>query len=47
MAVAFAAVPREQWDRRGLRSNGSAFTVRTLGAYFAHDVVHHLHDVGA
>ena len=47
VAAAFEAVPLEQWDRRGLRSNGAAFTVRTLGAYFAHDVVHHLHDVGA
>ncbi len=34
-----------RWQRRGIRSNGSAFTVRTLGQYFAHDVVHHLHDV--
>ncbi|KGM12323.1 methyltransferase type 12 [Cellulomonas bogoriensis 69B4 = DSM 16987] len=45
LAAGFAAVRREQWERRGLRSNGSAFTVRTLGRYFAHDVVHHLHDV--
>lgn len=33
--------------RPGRRSNGSVFTVRTLGQYFLHDVVHHLHDVGA
>lgn len=32
--------------RRGLRSNGSEFTVLTLARYFLHDVVHHLHDVG-
>nr|WP_246284095.1 methyltransferase domain-containing protein [Nocardioides perillae] len=31
--------------RPGLRSNGSAFTVTTLGRYHLHDVVHHLHDV--
>jgi hypothetical protein len=36
-----------QWDRRGLRSNGSQFTVLTLGQYFLHDLAHHLVDVGA
>lgn len=46
-AAAFAAVPESDWERRGLRSNGSAFTVRTLAGYFMHDLVHHLHDVGA
>ncbi|MCW2812096.1 MAG: hypothetical protein JWP61_2554 [Friedmanniella sp.] len=34
-----------QEDRRGLRSDGSAFTVTTLLQYFLHDVVHHLWDV--
>jgi hypothetical protein len=47
LAEAFDAVTAEQWDRPGRRSNGSAFTVRTLGLYFLHDVVHHLHDVNA
>jgi hypothetical protein len=42
----FAAVPDDAWQRTGLRSNGSRFTVLTLGRYFLHDVVHHLHDVG-
>lgn len=46
-ASAFDAVEPGQWDRAGLRSNGSAFTVHTLGQYFVHDVVHHLHDIGA
>jgi hypothetical protein len=46
-AAAFDSVTPDQWNRRGLRSNGSEFTVTTLGAYFVHDVVHHLHDVGA
>lgn len=46
-AEAFGAVPREQWERSGLRSNGSPFTVRTLSQYFCHDVLHHLHDVDA
>lgn len=44
-AAAFDAVPADAWDRPGRRSNGSVFTARTLGQYFLHDVVHHLHDV--
>ncbi|MBO1751004.1 DinB family protein [Actinotalea sp. BY-33] len=47
LAERFAAVGPDEWSRTGLRSNGSAFTVETLGQYFAHDVVHHLHDVSA
>jgi len=43
----FDAVAPGQWERTGRRSNGSLFTVRTLGQYFLHDVVHHLHDVRA
>jgi hypothetical protein len=46
LADRYAAVTDEQWERTGLRSNGSVFTVATLGTYCAHDVVHHLHDVG-
>ncbi|MGW4481250.1 DinB family protein [Rhodococcus triatomae] len=46
IADAFAAVPDSALDRRGVRSDGSAFTVRTLAVYFLHDPVHHLHDVG-
>ena len=41
----YAAVHGEQWHRRGRRSNGSVFTVETLGRYHLHDVVHHLYDV--
>lgn len=44
-ASAFAGVPDDAWQRVGLRSNGSRFTVETLGQYFVHDVVHHLDDV--
>jgi hypothetical protein len=44
-AAAFDGVPADAWDRVGLRSNGSRFTVETLGQYFVHDVVHHLDDV--
>jgi hypothetical protein len=46
IATAFASVPGGAWDRPGRRSNGSVFTVDTLGRYFAHDLVHHAHDIG-
>lgn len=42
---AFAAVAQDAFGRRGVRSNGSEFTVVTLARYFLHDVEHHLHDV--
>ena len=45
-ADGFDAVSGAQWARTGRRSNGSVFTVETLGKYFLHDLVHHLHDVG-
>ena len=45
VADSFAGVREDQWGRRGLRGNGSEFTVLTLAQYFLHDVVHHLHDV--
>ena len=32
-------------SRRGLRSDGAAFTIDTLGRYHLHDLVHHAHDV--
>jgi hypothetical protein len=44
-AESFAAVREQQWGRKGLRSNGSEFTVLTLSQYFLHDLMHHLHDV--
>lgn len=47
IADAFADVADDQWSRPGRRSNGSVFTVDTLGRYFVHDLVHHAHDVGA
>jgi len=46
-AALFDSVADDQWGRSGRRSNGSEFTVLTLGQYFLHDVVHHLHDVHA
>lgn len=35
------------WSRPGRRSDGARFTVESFGRYFLHDLVHHLHDVGA
>ncbi len=46
-ADVFAGVRDDEWSRPGTRSNGSTFTVESLGRYFVHDIVHHLHDVGA
>lgn len=46
-ARSYAAVRADQWDRSGLRSNGSRFTVLTLGQYGLHDLVHHVWDVQA
>jgi hypothetical protein len=43
----FDRVHGGQWDRTGTRSNGSRFTVRSLGTYMLHDVTHHLWDVAA
>ena len=44
---ALSAAPEETWVRRGLRSNGSEFTVDTLARYHLHDVLDHTHDVRA
>jgi hypothetical protein len=41
----YADVGGDQWSRTGRRSDGSVFTVTTLGQYHAHDVLHHLWDV--
>ncbi|NYJ01651.1 hypothetical protein HNR19_002349 [Nocardioides thalensis] len=45
VAATYDDVEGEAWQRRGRRSNGSEFTVDTLGRYHLHDVVHHLWDV--
>ncbi len=45
-AAVYDSVSGPDWDRSGARSDGSRFTVDTLGRYHLHDVVHHLHDVG-
>jgi hypothetical protein len=45
-AGTYRAVTGAAWDRPGRRSDGSRFTVLSLGRYGLHDLAHHLHDVG-
>jgi hypothetical protein len=45
VADTYDRVPDDCWSRRGLRSNGSEFTVATIAIYHLHDIVHHAHDV--
>lgn len=45
VAAAFGAVRTDARTRTARRSDGASFTVTTLGQYFLHDIVHHLHDV--
>jgi hypothetical protein len=45
VAATYASVADDQWQRPGRRSDGSVFTVDTIGRYHLHDVVHHLWDV--
>jgi hypothetical protein len=47
VAAIYESVPADAWERRGLRSDGSEFTVDTIGRYHLHDVVHHAWDVRA
>jgi len=47
VADRYESVPPDAWGRRGLRSNGSEFTVESLGQYHLHDIVHHAWDVRA
>lgn len=47
VAHLYATAPEDAWSRPCRRSNGSRFTLASLGRYHLHDVVHHLHDVGA
>lgn len=47
LADRFGAVGVDQWERHGFRSDGSVFTVESLGRYLMHDPVHHLWDVDA
>ena len=45
LAMRFAALTDDEWQRPGRRSDGAAFTVDSFARYFLHDVEHHLHDV--
>ncbi|GAB6986679.1 DinB family protein [Nocardioides pyridinolyticus] len=47
VAERYESVPPGDWSRRGLRSNGSEFTVESIGRYHLHDLVHHAWDVRA
>jgi SAM-dependent methyltransferase len=47
VADRYESVPPDAWSRRGFRSNGSEFTVESIGRYHLHDIVHHLYDVRA
>jgi hypothetical protein len=44
-ADTYARVPADAWPRRGLRSNGSEFTITSIARYHLHDIVHHAWDV--
>ncbi len=45
LAQRFSQVDGDVWAHRGVRSNGSEFSVITFAQYLAHDVIHHLWDV--
>lgn len=45
LATSLGQVGVDDWQRRGLRSNGSEFTTATLVQYLRHDLEHHLVDV--
>lgn len=45
VAARYESVPADAWGRCGFRSNGSAFTVESIGRYHLHDLVHHAWDV--
>jgi hypothetical protein len=47
LSAAYESVEADEWERAGVRSNGSRFTVLTLGQYLLHDLRHHLWDVDA
>ena len=44
-ATAFTRVRDDDWERRGVRSNGSEFTIDSLARYLLHDLYHHVADL--
>ncbi|MDQ6714697.1 MAG: DinB family protein [Actinomycetota bacterium] len=46
LAQAYERVGDRDWTRAGVRSDGSVFTVESLGRYLLHDLYHHVWDVG-
>ncbi len=47
VAERYESVSPGAWGRRGHRSNGSEFTLESIGVYHLHDLVHHAWDVRA
>ncbi len=47
VAGRYALVTGPSWRRTGRRSDGTVFSVESLGRYHLHDVAHHLYDVGS
>lgn len=45
LAARFERVDGDQWERTGLRSDGSQFTVDSFSRYLLHDLIHHRYDV--
>jgi hypothetical protein len=45
VADTYTNVPADAWTGRGLRSNGSEFTIATISIYHLHDIVHHAYDI--
>ena len=45
LALGFELVSGAQWQLRGVRSDGAAFTIDSFGRYMVHEPVHHLFDV--
>ena len=45
VAAQYDSVADDEWGRPGVRSDGSEFTVETLGRYHLHDADHHVWDV--
>jgi len=43
-ARTFDKVPASSWDRSGIRSDGTLFTVQSFSSFVLHEVEHHLQD---